>query len=203
RPDIMIGLDHPIKKSEPWTQQSLGCSKPGDFIYIPTPSSNTTAQAPPTVEWPKASATNGSKQLQLRDLRTSVRNIIRSHSDMIGQNSKQDFRSPQFTIARHASPKYVLVLENSKAMNDGKHWNFIRTALKKVLKRDFPGYARVGLVLFNDGAHILHTVEFLRHSRDDIARLIPREFSLSPNRGSCVRCGVIKAIEALQTTGTT
>lgn len=33
--DFYIGHDHPIYKRAPWTQQSLGCGQPGDFIYIP------------------------------------------------------------------------------------------------------------------------------------------------------------------------
>ncbi|XP_040572453.1 calcium-activated chloride channel regulator 1 [Lepeophtheirus salmonis] len=224
RPDIIIGVDHPIKKNDPWTQQSLGCSQPGDFIYIPhtflkhnrTGSASTHRRMAQEIrdQWLKYrygvfSSIDSDNYNSITSTHhalcqgISVRNVIRGHSDMIGHNSKKEFVSPVFRISRHASPKYVLVVENSKAMNDGHHWNFIRTALKKLLKKDFPDYVRIGLVLFNDGAHILHTVEFLKNSRDDISRLIPREYSLSPNRGSCIRCGVIKAIEALQTTGTT
>ena len=33
--DIFVSPDHPIHLSEPWTQQSQGCQRPGDFIYLP------------------------------------------------------------------------------------------------------------------------------------------------------------------------
>lgn len=31
----MVSPDHPIHASSPWTQQSQGCGRPGDFIYLP------------------------------------------------------------------------------------------------------------------------------------------------------------------------
>ena len=33
--DFYIGHDHPTYKRAPWTQQSLGCGQPGDFVYLP------------------------------------------------------------------------------------------------------------------------------------------------------------------------
>ena len=33
--DIFVSPDHPIHSSLPWTQQSQGCGRPGDFVYLP------------------------------------------------------------------------------------------------------------------------------------------------------------------------
>ena len=33
--DIFVSPDHPISGSAPWTQQSQGCGRPGDFVYLP------------------------------------------------------------------------------------------------------------------------------------------------------------------------
>ena len=30
-----MSVDHPIHNSAAWTQQSQGCARPGDFIYLP------------------------------------------------------------------------------------------------------------------------------------------------------------------------
>ena len=33
--DILVAGDHPVHGSFPWTQQSLGCGQPGEFVYLP------------------------------------------------------------------------------------------------------------------------------------------------------------------------
>ena len=33
--DIFVSADHPLHSGSPWTQQSQGCSRPGDFVYLP------------------------------------------------------------------------------------------------------------------------------------------------------------------------
>ena len=33
--DLLVAGDHPLHGAFPWTQQSLGCGRPGDFIYLP------------------------------------------------------------------------------------------------------------------------------------------------------------------------
>lgn len=34
-PDIILGSQHPVHGDRPFTQQSKGCGRPGDFIYLP------------------------------------------------------------------------------------------------------------------------------------------------------------------------
>ena len=33
--DIFVSPDHPLHSGAPWTQQSQGCGRPGDFVYLP------------------------------------------------------------------------------------------------------------------------------------------------------------------------
>ena len=33
--DIFVSADHPLHSGSPWTQQSQGCGRPGDFVYLP------------------------------------------------------------------------------------------------------------------------------------------------------------------------
>ena len=116
---------------------------------------------------------------------------------------------PEFVVSREASgAKYVIVLENSVAMNANNTWELLRTALRKFIKEDLKDpETQVGLVLFNEAATIEKTVSPIgpqnSHERQEIAVKIKHRFELSHKVQSCVRCGVIKAIEALQTSGST
>ena len=33
--DIFVTADHPLHSGSPWTQQSQGCGRPGDFVHLP------------------------------------------------------------------------------------------------------------------------------------------------------------------------
>ena len=33
--DIFVSPDHPLHSGSPWTQQSQGCGRPGDLVYLP------------------------------------------------------------------------------------------------------------------------------------------------------------------------
>ena len=72
---------------------------------------------------------------------------------------------PKFIISRQEPPRYVIILENSAAMNNDNRWDLLRTATKKLIVHDLPAEAQLGLVLFNDGAHIAHTVGVLTDSQ--------------------------------------
>ena len=80
--------------------------------------------------------------------------------------------------------------------------------MKKFIKEDIADEnAQVGLVLFNEAANIARTVTKIgpknEHQRTGISVHIKNKYFLSHKANSCVRCGVIKAIEALQTSGNT
>ena len=104
--------------------------------------------------------------------------------------------------------KYVIVLENSIAMNINNSWELLRTGLRKFINQDLlDPQTQVGLVLFNEAASIKNTVQKVgdKHSnvRKSLDSNIPFNKRLSHKYDSCVRCGVVKAIEALQTSGST
>ena len=56
-----------------------------------------------------------------------------------------------------------------------------------------------GLVLFNEGAHVAHPVVPLssRQNRHGVMVHVKNKFNLTPKDGSCVRCGVMKALEVV------
>ena len=138
----------------------------------------------------------------------SVKNVILSHKDFKSVDSQKsiNFTIPRFMVTKQSAPKYVIVLENSQTMNMRDHWDFIRTTCKKFIMHDLPDQAHVGLVLFNDDAHEAYPISMLGpktspQTRDGLAFSIKNKYNLSPSTGSCVRCGIIKAIESLQVSG--
>ena len=44
--------------------------------------------------------------------------------------------NPDFIVTREEPAKYIIVLENSLAMNYNESWKLIRTALRKFIKED-------------------------------------------------------------------
>ena len=136
----------------------------------------------------------------------TVKNVILAHPDFHGLRAPVNFTVPRFSVTRQSSPRYVIVLENSQTMNMRDHWDFIRTASKKFIVQDLPDAAMVGLVLFNEQAHVAFPVSRLGpranpQTRNGLAFSIKNKYNLSPSSGSCVRCGIERALEALQTAG--
>ena len=52
-------------------------------------------------------------------------------------------------------------------------------------------------MLFNDGAHVAHPLVALnaKQNRHGVMVHVKNKFNLTPKDGSCVRCGVMKALE--------
>jgi len=220
--DVLIGDDHPVHGSFPWTQQSLGCGHPGEFVYLPysflEPSNSTQMGQFISNQFnrlrfgvfddldPRVSSVPLDSRHHAICRGKSVRDVILSHTDFTSKRSSNNFTIPRFSITKQTPPKYVIVLENSQTMNMRDHWDFIRTSAKKFIVHDLPASVHVGLVLFNDAAHIAHPISLLGTEltskvRNGLAFSIKNKYNLSPSTGSCVRCGVVKAIEALQTSG--
>lgn len=221
--DILIASDHPVHGSFPWTQQSMGCGKPGEFVYLPysflAPTNSSQIGKMISNQWmrlrygifedfdPRVAGISVSSQHHAHCLGQTVKNTILAHQDFQSESMQSiNFTIPRFTITKQAVPKYVIVLENSQTMNMRDHWDFIRTTCKKFIKHDLPDTAHVGLVLFNDNAHEAYPISMLGpkanpQTRDGLAFSIKNKYNLSPSTGSCVRCGIVKAIESLQTSG--
>lgn len=133
----------------------------------------------------------------------TVKEVVLDHPDLVHSKAKvTKLPPPRFTISNAQAPKFVIVLENSLAMNNKEHWVLIEKALKKFIKHDLEPGVRVGLVLFNSGAHIAHGVKILYSNdiRESLTVEIKNKYSLSNKNNSCVRCGFMKAVEALQQT---
>lgn len=260
--DIYVSLDHPIYNDEPWTQQSMGCGQPGDFIYLPR-SCMDMEKIPRNKSISAKSINKLAKNQSIRlgekirdqwiryrfgvfsDLKMSnvlpsvnleqhslcfgksVKEVVFSHLDLITSKGGIESQSsaskkfhqlqhkqgsqpqqqqqllpppPKFRFTRAEGPKYVIVLENSEAMNENSHWDIIRRACKKFILHDAPSDASVALVLFNQRSHIAHPLTMLRNreSRQGLAVQIKNKYSLSPKNHSCVRCGIVRAMEALE-----
>ena len=121
---------------------------------------------------------------------------------------KRPLSDPDFVVSREIPAKYVIVLENSRAMNVNNTWDLIKTALKKLIHNDLDDPdIQMGLVLFNENANIARTVTKIgaknENSRTSISVQIRHKYDLSHKVESRIRAGVIKAIEALQTSGNT
>ncbi len=112
----------------------------------------------------------------------------------------------RFGISARQPPRYMLVLENSLAMDGAPgqaHWDLVRRAVKKFVTRDAEPEARVGLVLFSEGAYVAHPAATEAGppgspARQAVAVGVGNKYSLVNKNGSCVRCGVLKAIEGMQ-----
>ena len=112
--------------------------------------------------------------------------------------------NPEFIVTREEPTKYIIVLENSLAMNFNNSWELLRTALRKFVKKDLEDpETQVGLVLFNEDASVQNIMVKIGEkenskSRSDLSVKIPHGFYLSPRTNSCIRCGIIEAIQALE-----
>ena len=120
--------------------------------------------------------------------------VVYAHADFLqgggGGHLLQsvNFTVPRFVLLRQQAPKYVIVLENSQTMNMEDNWSRIRTATKKFLGHDLPDIAKVGLVLFNEAAHLGYAVsELSPDAREGLAYSIGNKYDLSPSTSSCVR----------------
>jgi hypothetical protein len=209
-----------------WSQQSQGCQKSGDFIYLPHESLGHWNPYEPGSQlfeqWLRlryglftnhgldSNVTSGSIQ-DSQCFGSSPASIVLNHSDQKSSHFNPKgaliHSGPTFTVSREEAPKYVIVLENSVAMSMNNTWDMLRTALKKFLIHDLQDDAQVGLVLFNEAAIIASSVSRVGPKngpqRTDTNVLIESKYTLSPKLDSCVRCGLLKAIEALQTSGST
>ena len=89
-------------------------------------------------------------------------------------------------------------------MNFNNSWELLRTALRKFIKKDLEDpETQVGLVLFNEDASVQNIMVKIGEkenskSRSDLSVKIPHGFYLSHRTNSCIRCGIIEAIQALE-----
>ena len=68
--------------------------------------------------------------------------------------------------------------------------------------RGLPPTAHLGVVLFNEAAHVAHPLALLgeagkSRTRQSVALQIKSKHALSPSEGSCVQCAVARAVESL------
>ena len=71
--------------------------------------------------------------------------------------------------------------------------------VSNVTRSQIHAASHLGLVLFNEGAHVAHPLVPLssRQIRHGVMVHVKNKFNLTPKDGSCVRCGVMKALEVV------
>ena len=126
-----------------------------------------------------------------------------SHPDFRGPGATSgNFSAPVFVVTRVGAPRYMVLLENSHRMNSRGQWDFLRTAARDLVMRGLPSSAHLGVVLFNEAAHVAHPLALLgeagkSRTRQSVALQIKSKHALSPSEGSCVQCAVARAVESL------
>ncbi len=217
-------MDHPDQRDLPWTQQSLGCGKPGDFIYVPrsfiSPIANKSLKLVGESlrnEWLKyrygvfdAPLTNDvgdldptSRHFALCDGK-SVKNVIEGHNDikMTTLNPiKRRLPPITFRLGQARPVKYLIALEKTDAMNVNGNWDRISMAIRKFINVDLDDSAAVGLVLFSGvNAENIVSVNVGHQARVEISRELPNKNSLSPGAKACISCAESAIIDALSGT---
>lgn len=112
-----------------------------------------------------------------------------------------------FTVVKNTTPvvlykrrkltRYVLVAEDTAAMQLRESWGFLRTAVRKWLVYDLAPSTEVGLVLANETAAVrVHQIAALDNpaTRDVLAATIPYAPGES-HLPACLHCGVREALD--------
>ena len=154
----------------PWLVQPRGCGSAGSHIVLPLPTllDNTTIPNTRLGELLLRLRYGVFTSLTVPSLVTgrqaalcqgrSARQVVLSHPDFRGLGAvvTTNFSTPQFLVTRRAAPRYVLLLENSARMNSQGQWDFLRTAARDLVMSSLPAEAHLGIVLFNEAAHVAH-----------------------------------------------
>ena len=83
----------------------------------------------------------------------SVIDVVAAHPDIQGSRAKtskkmkRKQRTPdqlRFTVSSAQPPRYVIALENSKAMDTRGHWELIMRSVRKMVQHDLPSDAHLG-----------------------------------------------------------
>lgn len=117
-------------------------------------------------------------------------------SSSVGNFSGVTNTTPTVMYKRRRLTRYVLVVEDTAAMQVRESWGFLRTAVRKWLVYDLPLNTEVGVVLCNESsASSLHRISTLesQSGRDFLAAMFPYAPGDSRAAG-CLHCGVREAL---------
>ena len=85
----------------------------------------------------------------------SVIDVVAAHPDIQGSRATKTMTKGKkrksnldqlirFTVSSAQAPRYVIALENSKAMDTRGHWELIMRAVRKMVQHDLPSEAQLG-----------------------------------------------------------
>ena len=130
----------------------------------------------------------------------SVPDVIFAHSDFKTRTQRSVRLSqelvPVFDIVRQPLPKYVLLIETSRAMSGV--WKWVRKATQNLIKYELPDNTEVAIVTFNSEAAVTHNLTPLTSERvrARLADTIPDSHNrLSRTDDRCVICAVKVAMD--------
>ncbi|XP_076052340.1 calcium-activated chloride channel regulator 1-like [Oratosquilla oratoria] len=108
------------------------------------------------------------------------------------------------TFLKPTSPRVVLVIDDTNAMNVQKRWDFMRKAVRKMLTYDVPDGHSVGLVVYDAAASIKYPLTRLFDgiTREKVGSSLPRNPSRVGEDRRCVVCGLKEALNLLKGEGT-
>ena len=120
------------------------------------------------------------------DFKTRTRRSVRVNHNLV----------PVFDIVRQPLPKYVLLIETSRAM--AGVWKWVRKAVQNLIKYELPDNSHVAIVTFNSEAVVSHNLTPLTRERvrSRLADTIPDSHNrLSRTDDRCVICAVKVAMD--------
>merc|ERR1719317_1313061 len=130
----------------------------------------------------------------------SVPDVIFSHQDFKTRTQRSARENhdipPVFDIVRQLLPKYVLLIETSRAMSGV--WKWVRKACQNLMKYELPDNTEVAIVTFNSEGVVGHNLTLLTSEkvRSRLADTIPDSpHRLSRTNVNCVICGVKVAMD--------
>ncbi|XP_022255984.1 calcium-activated chloride channel regulator 4A-like [Limulus polyphemus] len=128
----------------------------------------------------------------------STWSVIKQNPDFIdGNNSPQTVRLPDvdFKYVQEKNPRIVIAFDSSGNMNPFDRFSILLSALKKVLN-EFPLGIEMGMVHFNEEAHIVKEMTILNANEESFIKVLPDR---PVGEQACVECGIQKSLELLST----
>ncbi|XP_042238989.1 calcium-activated chloride channel regulator 4A-like [Homarus americanus] len=135
--------------------------------------------------------------------------IIQQTPDFVGGRNSASNGSrgldPILRFVQQASPRYVIVIEDTATMNLQRRWEFLRKAMRRVVVYDVPDGAHVGVVTFHSVARTVAPLTYIESEDSDMRQRVgsslPRNPSPVPESHKCLICGMQEALRVLDADG--
>ncbi|XP_076373849.1 calcium-activated chloride channel regulator 1-like isoform X1 [Tachypleus tridentatus] len=126
----------------------------------------------------------------------STWSVIKQNQDFInGNNAPQTvyLSDVDFKYVQEKNLRIVISFDSSGNMNPFDRFSILLSALKKVLN-EFPLGIEIGMVHFNEEAHIVKEMTILNANEECFTKVLPDR---PVGHQACVECGIQKSLELL------